>query len=68
MSFVGNVNSDIEDGRIKKGAPKAQLYDLKTDLNQTLNLYDQHPDIVKQMESLLRTYRPLDTAQKNNAK
>ncbi|MBT3200351.1 MAG: arylsulfatase [Phycisphaerales bacterium] len=48
-----HVNSDIEDGKIKPNAPPAQLYDLKADRSQTKNLYNQHPKIVKQMQTLL---------------
>lgn len=58
VSFVGSVNSDIEDGKIKKDAPAAQLYDLHADINQTQNVYDQHPDVVKELTSLLSKYRP----------
>ncbi len=57
-SFVGNVNSDIENGRIKKDAPPAQLYDLERDLAQTSNVYREYPQVVKEMEESLNSYRP----------
>ncbi|MCR9198839.1 MAG: arylsulfatase [Planctomycetaceae bacterium] len=57
-SFVGSVNSDIEDGRIRKDAPPAQLYDLEADIRQTRNVYREHPDVVKEMQSVLADYRP----------
>jgi arylsulfatase A len=57
-SFVGNVNSDIENGRIKKDAPPAQLYDLEAHVNQTRNLHNEHPEVVKQMSALLAGYAP----------
>lgn len=57
-SFVGNVNSDIVDGEIRKDAPPAQLYDLDADVNQTTNLYNEYPEVVLEMEALLTTYRP----------
>ena len=57
-SFVGNVNSDIIRGRIKPGAPSAQLYDLEADVNQTINLHDEYPEVVKEMSALLETYKP----------
>jgi len=57
-AFVGSVNSDIENGRIKKDAPPAQLYDLEKDLPQTTNLYRQCPGAVKALETLLASYRP----------
>lgn len=55
--FVGSVNSDFKHGRIKKDAPPAQLYDLESDLAQTKNVYRENPQVVKQMEELLNTYR-----------
>ena len=57
-SFVGSVNSDIEDGKIKKDAPPAQLYDLAADVNQTQNVHNEHPDVVKELSSLLAGYKP----------
>lgn len=56
--FAGSVNSDIQNGRIKKNAPPAQLYDLEKDLAQTKNVYRENPEVVKQMESLLNSYFP----------
>lgn len=53
ISFMGSENSDIENGEYKQDAPTAQLYDLEADLNQTTNLYQQHPEVVKSMETLL---------------
>lgn len=57
-SFVGSVNSDIEDGNIKAGAPPAQLYDLEADVNETRNLHNEHPEVVKELTSLLASYAP----------
>jgi arylsulfatase A-like enzyme len=57
-SFVGSINSDIHNGKIKQGAPPAQLYDLENDPNQTKNIYRKHPEIVEQMQALLNRYRP----------
>jgi len=57
-AFAGSVNSDIENGRIKKNAPPAQLYDLECDLAQMKNVYRENPEVVKQMEALLNSYRP----------
>lgn len=57
-TFVGSVNSDIENGKIKPDAPPAQLYDLEADVNQTRNVYKQHPEVVKQLKSLLSSYQP----------
>ena len=58
VALVGGVNSDIENGRIKSDAPPAQLYDLEADVNQTKNLYNEYPEVVREMEALLKTYRP----------
>jgi arylsulfatase A-like enzyme len=58
VSFVGAVNSDIENGRIRSDAPPAQLYDLEADVNQARNVHDEHPDVVKELSSLLASYAP----------
>jgi hypothetical protein len=63
-SFVGSVNSDIENGKIKPDAPPAQLYDLVSDVNQTRNVHDKHPDVVKKLSSLLKSYAPPPTKQR----
>lgn len=62
--FVGSVNSDIENGRIRKDAPLEQLYDLETDVNQTRNVYKEHPEVVKELNSLLAGYKPKPSPQK----
>lgn len=54
LKFTGQINSDIEDGRIKEGAPPAQLYDLIADPVQRTNLYDKHPEIVEDLKKTLR--------------
>lgn len=57
-AHVGNVNSDFDaNGTYKQDAPTAQLYDLEADVNQTKNLYTSHPEVVRQMAALLKTYR-----------
>ena len=55
--LVGTPNSDIENGRIKKGSPPAQLYDLEADVNQTKNLFKENPEVVEQMKTLLSEYK-----------
>jgi arylsulfatase A-like enzyme len=52
--FTKRKNSDIRNGRIKKDAPPAQLYDLVTDPYQTKNVYRDHPEVVKALKDLLR--------------
>lgn len=64
ISFVGNENSDIVDGKIKKNAPPAQLYDLEADVNQTTNLYSQYPEVVQEMQTLLAQHRPINGKKK----
>ncbi|MGJ8654723.1 MAG: sulfatase family protein [Opitutaceae bacterium] len=64
ISFVGSENSDIENGKIKKDAPRGQLYDLDADISQTTNLYSQYPEVVQEMEALLETYRPTKKGKK----
>ena len=56
VAFVGGVNSDMENGKIKEDAPPAQLYNLETDVNQTKNVYNEYPEIVKEMKTILETY------------
>lgn len=55
--LVGSSNSDIKNGKIKKGAPSAQLYDLEADVNQTTNVYNQYPEVVQQMAAELKAYQ-----------
>ncbi|WP_235034061.1 sulfatase-like hydrolase/transferase [Roseiconus lacunae] len=56
-TFVGSVNSDIEDGKIRQDAPPAQLYDLEADVNETQNVHDENPEVVKELKALLALYR-----------
>jgi len=56
ITYAGRTNSDIENGKIKKGAPPAQLYDLENDVAQTTNVYREHPEIVEELKALLATY------------
>jgi arylsulfatase A-like enzyme len=58
ITYAGYTNSDIENGKIKKNAPSAQLYDLENDPAQTTNLYNQYPEVVREMKALLKTYKP----------
>ena len=55
--LVGTPNSDIENGKMKKGSPPAQLYDLEADVNQTKNLFKENPSIAKQVKALLEEYK-----------
>ncbi|MGJ8644423.1 MAG: sulfatase family protein [Luteolibacter sp.] len=55
--LVGTPNSDIENGKFKKGAPNAQLYDLEADPNQTKNVIKDFPEVVQEMQALLKEYK-----------
>ena len=55
---IGRKNSDYTaDGQLKADAPPGQLYDLEKDPNETTNLYNEHPDIVKRLDELLAKLR-----------
>ena len=57
LKFGGRVNSDVENGAVRPGAPIAQLYNLKTDPYQANNVFEQNPEIVLQLEKTLQAYR-----------
>ena len=47
-------NSDYtSDGQLRPDAPPGQLYDLVADPRETTNLYQQHPQVVAQLQTLL---------------
>jgi arylsulfatase A-like enzyme len=53
-SRMGVTNSDLNaDGTLKVDAPPAQLYNVKSDPGQTLNLHNQHPERVATMKKRL---------------
>ena len=53
VKFAKSKNSDIENGNYKKDAPKAQLYNLEKDKNQTTNVFKQNPEVVEEMRKRL---------------
>jgi arylsulfatase A-like enzyme len=57
VALVGGVNSDIENGKIKEDAPPAQLYNIKEDPYETTNVYGQYPEIQKELNDILLSYR-----------
>lgn len=67
VSFVGSPNSDIENGKIKKDAPPAQLYDLEADVKQTQNVYHRQPDVVNELNALLALYTPQRSGTRQNS-
>ncbi|GAA3515292.1 hypothetical protein GCM10022393_31600 [Aquimarina addita] len=52
--FTKEINSDIENGEIKKNAPKAQLYNLEKDPYQSINLYKQNTKLAAEMQAILK--------------
>lgn len=57
IEFAGEKNSDIENGKIKKDAPPAQLYNLEIDPYQTVNVYNDFPEVVTKMQDILNSYK-----------
>ncbi len=60
LPFTGQKNSDIENGEIKPDAPPAQLYNLKEDPTQNINVYNDYPEVVKEMKADLNILRNSD--------
>ena len=56
-TLVNTPNSDIENGKLKKGIAPGQLYDLEADMNQTKNLYNDFPEVVQEMKKRLAEYK-----------
>lgn len=57
LKFAGEVNSDVEDGKFKKDAPTQQLYNLKTDFRQRINVIRERPDVARAMREQLQKIR-----------
>lgn len=55
LPFSQKTNSDVENGVIKKSAPEAQLYNLAQDPSQKNNVIRQFPEIVKELDIILKT-------------
>lgn len=53
ISYAGQENSDIVDGKIRENAPPAQLYNLEEDPTQDKNVFMEYPEKVAEMERLL---------------
>ena len=39
------------------GLPPIQLYDLEADIGETTNVWDQHPEVVEELNALLESYQ-----------
>jgi arylsulfatase A len=57
LKFAGQTNSDIENGKIKKDAPKAQLYNLKKDPYQKTNMIRDFPEQAENLRNTLASIR-----------
>jgi arylsulfatase A-like enzyme len=60
--FTKHVNSDIENGKIKPGAPEAQLYNLREDPTQEVNVIRRHPNVADAMRAEMERIRNHSTA------
>lgn len=47
-------HSDVLDNKLNPTAPKAQLYDLESDPNQRKNVYNEHPEVVAELDAMLK--------------
>ncbi|MDC0497356.1 arylsulfatase [bacterium] len=52
VTFMGKQNSDVVDGKILKGAPNAQLYNLADDVTQSKNVIKEYPEIAAELAAL----------------
>jgi len=66
--LVDTPNSDIENGKVKKDAPSAQLYDLQADVNQRSNVIQSYPKVAERMADMLKTIRPKAPEKKSKRK
>ncbi len=60
--FTKHVNSDVENGKIKREAPLAQLYNLENDPHQRDNVIRKNPKVVEEMRAELGRIRRHATA------
>ena len=66
LKFANEKNSDVEDGKIKPGAPEVQLYDLESDLSQSRNVARENPEMVKKMQTMLNELRQKQQTRPDN--
>ena len=58
LAWAKQPNSDVTpNGKIRKGAPKEQLYDLEADLSQSKNVIEEHPEVAQELKQLLQRLR-----------
>ncbi len=59
LFFAGETNSDIENGDYKPGAPDQQLYDLKKDPYESVNVINKFPKRAAKLNDLLKEIKTL---------
>ena len=59
FALTGQVNSDIEDGKVKEDAPPEQLYNLDKDPAQSVNVLGQYPQVAHELRQILDNYRKM---------
>lgn len=58
FKLTKQINSDFTaDGTLKDNAPPAQLYDLESDQGQAINVYNHHPEVVKELDDIVAAHR-----------
>lgn len=67
LKFAGQSNSDIADGRLRKNAADAQLYDLNADLSQSQNAIREHPELAEKLRMRLTEIKAGSTTRKGSA-
>ena len=51
------VHSDVLNGKLRKGAPVAQLYNLEDNPSQSKNVYEEYPEVVEELSEMLKTWQ-----------
>lgn len=62
FKLTGQTNSDIANGKLKPNAPPAQLYNLKTDRTEKVDVIRQHPAIAEELKARMEEIRKHPTA------
>lgn len=55
--IAGQGSGGWQKGLVGKDFPEGQLYNLSQDPGETKNLYNEHPEIVRELSALLRQYQ-----------
>jgi hypothetical protein len=57
IHFANEVNSDLENGKVKPNAPKEQLYNLRSDPYEATNVIRDNPVVAQTMREHLSAIR-----------